>query len=247
MTGQHERQDWRGEFTAEELSAIRHQVPHAIQRSQERSARAHTEYDDPDGDQDVYGAGMSRGVQKEIRQLLAGLPSYREMHVPRSRRTLTFLGNALVFPLRVGKKMPRDHRRIRLNYLPESRRELFQQTSNIQYRDAGLFELDEPIGAEQLSRLKDALTVVSENDARATLFVPYYSSSPKGVGTMYFAPARLNGRYLEFTDPDRLTYQVRVADEAPGAMLATVGGFADGDRPRTTVKLRPRPTEEKDN
>lgn len=53
MTGQCERQDWRGEFTREELCAIRREVPHAIQRSQERSARAHTEYDDPDGDQDV--------------------------------------------------------------------------------------------------------------------------------------------------------------------------------------------------
>lgn len=247
MARQHERHDWRGEFTAEELSAIRHQVPHAIQRSQERSARAHTEYDDPDGDQDVYGAGMSRGVQKEIRHLLAGLSSYHEMQVPRSRRILTFLGDALVFPLRVGKGMPRNHRRIRLNYLPESRHELFRQTSNIKYVDAGLFELDEQSGAEQLARLEDALTVVSEGATRATLFVPYYSSSPQGVGTMYFAPARLTGRYLEFTDPDRLTYQVRVADEAPGAVLATVSGFADGDRPRTTVKLRPRPTERKDN
>jgi hypothetical protein len=247
MTGQQELQDWRSRFTAEELSAIRHQVPLAIQRSQERSARAHTEYDDPDGDQDVYGAGMSRGVQKEIRHLLAGLSSYHEMQVPGSRRTLTFLGDALVFPWRVGKGLPRNHLRIRLNYLPESRRELFEQTGNMKYVDAGLFEPGELSGGEQLARLEDALTVVSEGDARATLFVPYYSSSPQGVGTMYFAPARLNGRYLEFTDPDRLTYQVRVADEAPGAVLTTVSGFADGDRPPTTVKLRQRPTGKKDN
>lgn len=247
MTGQHERQDWRGEFTAEELSAIRRQVPHAIQRSQERSARAHTEYDDPDGDQDVYGAGMSRGVQKELRPLLANLSSYREMQVPRSRRTLTFLGDALIFPLRVGKQMPRNHRRIRLNYLPESRRELLEETSNTKYVDAGLFELDELPGTEQPARLDDALTLLSEGETRATLFVPYYSSSPQGVGTMYFAPARLNGRYLEFTDPERLTYQVPVAGEAPGAVLTPVGSFADGDRPHTTVKLRPRPTEKEDS
>ncbi|AQP49607.1 hypothetical protein NYE39_01850 [Janibacter sp. FSL W8-0316] len=247
MTGQHDRQDWCGEFTAEELSAIRRQVPHAIQRSQERSARAHTEYDDPDGDQDVYGAGMSRGVQKELRPLLANLSSYSEMQVPRSRRTLTFLGDALIFPLRVGKQMPRNHRRIRLNYLPESRRELLEQTSNTKYVDAGLFELDETPGTEQPARLDDALTLLSEGDTRATLFVPYYSSSPQGVGTIYFAPARLNGRYLEFTDPERLTYQVPVAGEEPAAVLAPVGGFADGDRPRTTVKLRPRPTEKEDS
>lgn len=247
MAGEYERQDWRGEFAAEELSAIRRQVPHAIQRSQERSARAHTEYDDPDGDQDVYGAGMSRGVQKELRALLSKLSSYREMQVPRSRRTLTFLGDALIFPLRVGKQMPRNHRRIRLNYFPESRRELLEQTSNTKYVDAGLFELDEPPGTEQPARLDDALTLLSERDTRAVLFVPYYSSSPQGVGTMYFAPARLNGRYLEFTDPERLTYQMTVAGEAPGAVLAPVGGFADGDRPRTAVKLRPRPTKKEDN
>lgn len=247
MTGQHERQDWHGEFTAEELSAIRRQVPRAIQRSQERSARAHTEYDDPDGDQDVYGAGMSRGVQKELRPLLGSLSSYREMQVPGSRRTLTFIGDALIFPLRVGKQMPRNHRRIRLNYLPESRRELLEKTSNTKYVDAGLFELDERAGTEQPARLDDALTLLSEGDTRATLFVPYYSSSPQDVGTMYFAPARLNGRYLEFTDPERLTYQVSVAGDAPGAVLAPVGGFADGDRPRTTVKLRPRPTVKEDS
>lgn len=247
MTAQHERQDWHGEFAAEELSAIRRHVPHAIQRSQERSARAHTEYDDPDGDQDVYGAGMSRGVQKELRPLLANLSSYREIRVPGSRRMLTFLGDALIFPLRVGKQMPRNHRRIRLNYLPESRRELLEQTSNTKYVDAGLFELDESLGTEQPARLDDALTVLSEGDIRATLFVPYYSSSPQSVGTMYFAPARLIGRYLEFTDPERLTYQIPIAGKAPGAFLAPIGGFADGDRPRTTVKLRPRPTKKEDS
>lgn len=245
MAGQHERQNWRSEFTAEELAVIRLQVPHAIQRSQERSARAHTEYDDPDGDQDVYGAGMSRGVQKELRGRLSQLDAYRERPVPRSRRTLTFLGDALIFPLRVGKQMPRNHCRIRLNYFPESRRELLQQTSNSKYSDAGLFELDD-LACEQHARLDDALTVLSASGTRAMLFVPYYSSTPQSVGTIYFAPARLSGRYLEFTDPERLTYQVPVQGEAPRTVLAPVGGFAEGVRPRTTVKLRPRPTKRED-
>lgn len=241
------RPDWRTEFTADELCTIRRQIPKAIQVSQERSARAHAEYDDPDGDQDVYGAGMSRGVQKEIRPLLSSLSSYRETQVPRSRRRLTFLGDALIFPLRVGKQMPRNHRRLRLNYLPESRRELLEQTSNTKYVDAGLFEVDQLPGSEQPGRLDDALKLVSEGGARSTLFVPYYSSSPQGVGTMYFAPARLDGHYLEFTDPERLTYQVPVAGGVPGTVVAQVDGFADGDRPRTTVKLRPRPTENEDS
>lgn len=243
MTEQHKRKDWRDEFTQEELSAIRREVPHAINSSQERSARAHTEYGDPDGEQDVYGAGMSRGVQKELRTLLASFPSYHEVQVPRSRRTLTFLGDALIFPLRVGKHMPRDHCRIRLNYLSETRRELLEQTSNTKYVDAGLFELDEARGVEEPARLGDALTALSEGDKRATLFVPYYSSSPQGVGTIYFAPARLSGHYLALTDPERLTYQVPVVGKVPPAVLAPVGSFAEGDRPRTSVKLRSRRAE----
>lgn len=64
---------------------------------------------------------------------------------------------------------------------------------------------------------------------------------------MYFAPARLDGRYLKFTDPERLTYQVPHAGKKREAVPVPVGGFADGDRPRTTVKLRPRPTGKEDS
>lgn len=239
----YERRDWRSEFTAEELAAIRSGIPQAIQRSQDRSARAHTEYADPDGDQDVYGAGMARGVQKEVRSVLGTLHSYREMQVPGTRRTLTFVGDALIFPQRVGKQMPRNHRRVRLNYLPESRRELLTKTSNRKYTDPGLFDVEYALGGDQPARLEDALALVRENNARTTLFVPYYSSTPQGVGTAYFAPAWLNGRYLEFTDPERLTYQqVPATIERQHTTLKPVRGFADGDRPRTSVKLRSRST-----
>lgn len=243
MTGQHGRRDWCSEFTPEELSLIQWAVPLAVQKGQERSARAQTGYDDPDGDQDVYGAGMARAVQKEIRTLLAEHPSYRELQVPGTRRMLTFLGDALIFPLRVGKEMPRNHRRIRLSKLSDCRRELLARTSDTKYADVGLFEIDEDLGTEQSSRLSDALTALGDGDIRATLFVPYYSSSPQGVGPIYFGPACLNGHYLEFTDPERLIYQVPVSGETHAATLSPVGSFADGDRPRTTVKLRLRSTE----
>lgn len=236
-----EPSDWREEFTTEELDTLLHQVPQAIQKSQDRSARAQTGYNDPDGDQYVYGAGMSRGVQKEMRALLSELPSYREMHAPRSLRTLTFIGNALIFPLRVGKQMPRNPRRVRLNYLPETRRELLEKTSNAKYAEAGLFGLDELSVPDQPAQLDDALSFLGESDLQATLFVPYYSSTPHAVGTMYFAPARLRGNHLEFTDPERLTYQVPVDGEERRVALSPVGGFADGDRPRTPVKLRQDP------
>lgn len=236
-----EPSDWREEFTTEELDTLLHQVPVAIQKSQERSARAHAGYNDPDGDQDVYGAGMSRGVQKEVRTLLSGLPSYREVHAPRSRRTLTFIGNSLIFPLRVGKQMPRNPRRVRLNYLSHARRELLGKTSNAKYDEPGLFGLDELPVPEQPAQLDDALSFLGASDMQATLFVPYYSSTPHGVGTMYFAPARLKGNHLEFTDPERITYQVPVEGKETPASLSVVGGFAEGDRPRTAVRLRRDP------
>lgn len=248
MGVQYECGDWRSEFTADELAAIRSLVPQAIQQSQERSARAQAEFADPDGDQDVYGAGMARGVQKEVRALLAPLPSYREMPVSGTRRMLTFLGDALIFPHRVGKQMRRNHLRVRLDDLSEARRELLQKTSNVKYAAPGLFDLEDESGGDEPARFDDAFALVAEGSARTTLFVPYYSSTAQGVGTVYFAPARLNGKYLEFTDPERLTYQqVPAALEQAGTVLKPVAGFAEGARPRTSVKLRSRSSQEEDS
>lgn len=234
--------DWRSEFTQEEIQTLRSAIPQAIHLSQQRSARAHTEYQDPDGDQDVYGVGMARGAQKELQALINALPSYHEQRVPGTRRTLTYVGNSLVFLQRVGKKMPRNHRRYRPSYLPEKRREMFAAASNTKYTEpGGLFELPPShINAEdEVARLSDALDIVSDPNGKVTLFVPYYSSTPFGVGTIYWAPARLNGRHLEFTDPERLTYTKEPA-EAPSVQQKPrlVGGFAEGVRPRTRAKLR---------
>lgn len=245
MALEYDSGDWRGEFQLSELAALREKIPAAIQLSQDRSARAHVAYDDPDGDQDVYGAGMARGVQKELRALLADLPSYREAKVPSTRRMLTFVGNTLIFAQRVGKQMPRNHRRVRLTYLPESRRELLSKTSNVKYTDPGLFDITDVINGDQTASLEDVLSHVEAAVPRTTLFVPYYSSTPQGVGTMYFAPARLNGRYLEFADPERLTYQrAPSVVDAPRSVLKPAVGFNSGDRPRTTVKLRKHQSEQ---
>ena len=115
MVHQYDSDDWRSEFQPTELAALRERIPTAIQHSQNRSARAQAAYDDPNGDQDVYGAGMARGVQKGLRALLSDLPSYREAKVPATRRVLTFVGSTLIFAQRVGKQMPRNFRRVRLS------------------------------------------------------------------------------------------------------------------------------------
>lgn len=245
MAHQHDSDDWRSEFQSTELAALWERIPAAIQRSQERSARAQAAYDDPDGDQDVYGAGMARGVQKELRALLSDLPTYRETKVASTRRVLTFVGNTLIFAQRVGKQMPRNFRRVRLSYLPDSRRELLSKTSNLKYSDPGLFDINELLDGDQSASLEDALSHAEMAVPRTTLFVPYYSSTPQGVGTIYFAPARLNGRYLEFTDPERLTYERTPSSvEAPRNALRPVTGFNSGDRPRTSVKLRKQRSEQ---
>ncbi len=239
MTQPHDSEDWRGEFQPTELAALRERIPAAIQRSQDRSARAQAAYDDPDGDQDVYGAGMARGVQKELRAVLSDLPSYREAKVPTTRRTLTFLGNTLIFAHRVGKQMPRNFRRVRLGYLPDSRRELLSKTSNLKYSDPGLFDINDVLEGDQPASLEDAINHVELAVPRTTLFVPYYSSTPQGVGTIYFAPARLHGRYLEFADPERLTYKhTPPSVDTPRTTLKPVAGFNSGKRPRTSVRLR---------
>jgi hypothetical protein len=239
--------DWRSEFDEDELAMLRRAIPEAIHRSQQRSARAHAEYQDPDGDQDVYGVGMARGAQKELQALIKELPSYREQRVAGTRRTLTYVGNRLVFLQRVGKKMPQNHRRYRPNYLPDSRREMFEATSNTKYTEpGGLFELPQDAANpdDDAARLADVLDVVADPGSKVTLFVPYYSSTPFSVGTIYWAPARLNGRYLEFTDPERLTYTKEPAQAAPKHQKPRrAGGFADGERPRTETKLRRRPEE----
>jgi hypothetical protein len=234
--------DWHSEFADGDLGVLRSAIPQAVQASQVRASRAQAEYADPDGDQDVYGAGMARGVQKELASRLTSLDSYREELVAGSRRKLTFVGEALVFPHRVGKQMPRNHLRVRLNYLPESRRDLLTRTSNHKYAEPALFDIEAEQDSETAT-LADAVAALTEANRTETLFVPYYSSTAAGVGSIYWAPARLNGRYLEFTSPERLVFErvPAVVDIPATGTQPTRPGFASTERPATNVRLRRRP------
>jgi hypothetical protein len=235
---------WYADFAVGDREAIERAVPLALHLCQERTARAHTEWADPDGEQDVYGVGMSRGAPKELQAQLKGLDSYREVRVPGTRRALVFVDGKLVFLHRVGKLMPRKYHHIRLPYLPDSRRELFTTTSDTKHVPQGLFEL--PESEDGVATFSDVLAILGDSAKPNTLYVPYYSSTPTGIGAIYWGPARLVGHYLEFTEPKRVTY-VSVPTAAESALVAVrvADGFADGDRPRTTTKLRPRPGEQK--
>lgn len=234
--------NWHSEFDDGDLTVLRSAIPEAVHAGQVRASRAQTEYADPDGDQDVYGAGMARGVQKELAARLTSLNSYREELVSGSRRKLTFVGEALVFPHRVGKQMPRNHLRVRLNYLPDSRRELLTHTSNRKYTEPALFDVETEENTE-VATLIDAVAALAEANRTETLFVPYYSSAATGVGSIYWAPARLNGRYLEFTSPERLVFKrvPAVAEASVSAKNPMRPGFASAERPATNVRLRRRP------
>lgn len=234
--------DWHSEFAPDDLRMIRSAIPESIQACQVRTSRAQTEYADPDGDQDVYGAGMARGTQKELGSRLSTLGSYREEQVAGSRRKLTYVGNALVFLHRVGKRMPRNHHQVRLNYLPDNRRELLIQNSNRKYVAPALFDLEAEQAAE-VATLADAVAALEKANRTATLFVPYYSSTATGVGSIYWAPARLSGRYLEFTSPESLTFE-RIpasAETSSSTAKSAKPGFASVERPTTNVRLRRRP------
>jgi hypothetical protein len=240
------QRDWHARFSNETLDVVRTAIPKAIHLAQERAARAHVAWGDADGDQSAYGV-MSRGVQKELRTLLTELPAFREVPIEKSARTLTYLDDTLLFPWRVGKTMPRNHTRIRVSYLSERRRELFHKTGTSQYDEPGLFETQELTEGDrkadgQETSLADVFTALEESSPRAALIVPYYSSTPSGVGRIYWAPAKLVGNYLEFARPESLTF-VQPATETPSSRppLKQAGGFASGERPRTATRLRNSP------
>ncbi|GEN80250.1 hypothetical protein [Actinotalea fermentans] len=233
---------WYDEFAADDRAAIEHAIPLALHLCQERSARAQQEWADPDGDQDVYGVGMSRGAPKELAAQLKGLSSYRDVRIAGTRRSLILVDEKLLFLHRVGKLMPRKYQHIRLPYLPDSRRELFSRTSDRKHVPQGLFELEQP--EDDVATFSDVLAVLGRAAKPDTLYVPYYSSTPAGIGAIYWGPARLVGHYLEFTQPRRLAYvSAPTAVEAPPVISHIAGGFADGRRPRTATKLRPRPSQ----
>lgn len=232
--------DWRQELTTNQLGLLRAAAPLGIHRGQERSARAHAEYRDPDGHQFVYGVGMAHAAQKECQALLREAPGYSEERVPRSSRMLVRLGPHVIHVQRVGKKMPRNHRRINLRNISDTRRETLTAASNARYADAPhqpLFALDAG-DDEKYANLGEALGAAEAE--HGLLLVPYYSSTPFTVGQMYLAPAVLSGNYLEFSDPEPLVYRQTgaTAQDAPREEPSIPRRFASGERPKTSAKLR---------
>lgn len=241
---QHPARLWHGEFTDDGLSAVRHAIPLGIQRSQTRSANAHTAYGDKDGDRHVYGAGMARGVYKELVELLNEVPGFREVEVEGSRRKLIAIDNVHLYPLRIGAKMPRNHKRVRISYMPDQRQEMFRRSSTTKFDEPALFDDPHSLGLDEPANINEALAHQERIDERKALLVAYYSCTPTGVGSIYWAPAKLSGtHYLEFTEPESLMYVVESEKSTAQSTtrVAASKTFADGIRPHTATKLRITP------
>ncbi|WP_438354752.1 hypothetical protein [Microbacterium sp. CJ88] len=229
--------DWRTEFSSDELDLIRRAAPIGIHAAQTRSARAHTEYQDPDDHLFVYGVGMAHGAPKDFAAQLKSASGYSEESVPRSSRKLIRMGGHVIHLHRVGARMPRNHRRLYLPNLSDTRRDTLAAASNERYSHTpeSLFDLE----SEEHANLTEALEA-SGKTRRSMLLVPYYSSTKFGVGRMFLGPAVLAGKYLEITDPEPMTYR-RTGATAPRQQSTDTREarrFASGERRPTTTKLR---------
>ncbi|MFF0911514.1 hypothetical protein ACFWZW_12550 [Microbacterium enclense] len=135
-------------------------------------------------------------------------------------------------------KMPNDHRRVRLNYISEARRDQLTTASSDAYTATPhppLFEMPDEDVFATVEEADDA----ARSSSLGALFVAYYSSSPFGLGHMFLAPAQLRGNYLEFSDPEPLAYRrTGLTTTAEATTEVASKRFASGERPRTTITLR---------
>lgn len=230
---------WHSAFTASELMALQRAIPQGIHDAHARTARAHREYADPDDELYVYGVGMSRAVPKDVKAALMGEASYREEPIPRSSRKLMFMGKGLIFPIRVGDKMKRNVDQLRLPSLSASRGDVFDEYGSRRPELADFELFGDSVDNDSGARVPDVLRHMEDNEDRSELFVAYYSSSPLGVGQVMWAPARLEGHYLKFLEPENLTFRkIPSADASAAGRPRLAESFADAPRPRTTVTRR---------
>lgn len=230
---------WHSAFSNEELLALQVAIPQGIRDAQARTGRANREYADPDDELYVYGVGMSRAVPKDIRAGLLKVPSFREEPIPRSSRKLMVVGHGLIFPIRVGDKMKRNVNQYRPPSLSKTRRDSYEEygSRRPELSDPTLF--DDPAEGDHVARVEDVLQHMDENEDNLELFVAFYSSSPRGVGQIMWAPARFDGKYLRFLEPETLTFRkMPQKSESAATRPQPATSFAEAPRPRTTVTRR---------
>ena len=230
------------EFTAEEADHMCQHIPLALARAQQQASNAHDGFDPEGTELYVYGTAMSRADHAQVTGVLAELPSF-DMVKPRdAKREVLRVGGKVILVRRVGTKMPRRIDRIRLKRVSPYMEGLLSATSMVKY-DEVLDIFREPVDAKELDLDESELDFLKSAAAKNSLIVVFYSSSPSGIGSAFWAPAIFGKRnHLRFKDPQQLSM-----DTTPGQPIVRQhpksedpDAFGAGTRPETPAKLRPR-------
>jgi hypothetical protein len=231
------------EFNAATGAYLRSAIPRALQLAQRKSAKAHLAFDDEDGELYVYGVAMSRADHKMIKAALKALDSFSTERPKGSKRELLLVDGKIIFPIRVGTKMPRKISEIRLRRISPYRRGVFRRTSMRKYESVlpGFEDDADEVETEVTEQEEGFLHAAASKNS---LIVVFYSSTPNGLGSAYWAPAAMTkANYLSFVDPKRLEIVVENEGVADSQSASEDDSFAAGERPRTRTKLR-KPTSE---
>lgn len=232
------------EFTPNDAAYLRRELPLALSRAQRQGSNAHDGFDPEGTELYVYGMAMSRADYDQIRGCLSSRESFSIQRPQGATRDVLLIDGKVILPIRVGTKMPKRVDQIRLKRVSQYRQELLSATSMVKYDNVfDMFKEQEEGDDVEHSLEEGELDFLRSAAAKNSLIAVYYSSTPSGLGTMYWAPAIFgNKNYLRFTDPRRL-----VIDDRPTSPSAVIkpklvdpDAFGAGERPQTPARLRPR-------
>lgn len=236
------------EFAPAEAAYLRRELPLALARAQRQGSNAHDAFD-PDGvELYVYGTAMSRADYDQIRASLERLESFSFRRPDNAKRDVLLVSGKVILPLRVGTTMPKRVDQVRLKRVSPYRQSLLSATSMVKYdsvfdmfRESDDAEVEHDVDEGEYDYIKSAA-------AKNSLVVVYYSSTPSGLGSMYWAPAVFGEKnYLRFTDPRRLTIDDPTTTPLaqPKPVAVDPDAFGAGERPQTPARLRrpPQPAE----
>ena len=188
----------------------------------------------------MYGTAMSRADHKKIKAALKSLESFSTERPKGSKRELLLVDGKIIFPIRVGTKMPRKVSEIRLKRVSPYRQGVFRRTSMRKY-DSVLpgFETDLEDAEAETEVTEEEQDFLRNAASKNSLVVVYYSSTPDGIGSVYWAPSAMTrSNYLSFVNPQRLEISTKKVTAKGASSSAGEDSFASGERPRTKTKLR---------
>lgn len=233
------------EFTPDIAAYMRRELPQALVRAQRQASDAHDGFDPEGTELYVYGTAMSRADYDQIRACLASLDSFSVVRPEGAKRDVLRVDDKVILPLRVGTKMPKRIDQVRLKRVSPYRQGLLTATSMKKYDHVFEMFKTEPEDEDVEHNVEEGeLDFLKSAAARNSLIAIYYSSTPSGLGSMFWAPAIFGEKnYLRFTDPRRLTIDNPSTTPLarPKPKPADPDAFGAGERPQTPARLRKPP------